>query len=329
MSLDVLKQDIEQKKFRPLYYFCGTEPYLKRFYLKALISAVLPENQDTDLHRYEGKTLDVDIFSEELWLFPLGEYKVLLISDLPMSSVAEFLASDECEIPEDTVVIINQQTEEPDERTKTFKSLKSKVEASGLYLNVKTVDERTLSRWVAQQFQRRCCTIGSDEVAYFLSVEERNMESMLTEIDKIASYCHGVVTREALEKLCVKTVQARAYELNDLLLKKDSDRVFAVLNDLRSLRTPPQMILGSLFSCFSGLYRLKLTEGQPEQVRGEISEFRDFLVRRYSQTLSKIPVERLERLMELCAEIDVLSKSSGIDPDLLVVRLLTEALEVL
>ena len=103
MSLEALKQDIEQRNFRSLYYFYGEEPYLKRFYLKSLISALLPDNQDTDLHRYEGKKLDLDLFSEELWLFPLGERKVLLISDLPMSSsVAEFLASDECEIPERT-----------------------------------------------------------------------------------------------------------------------------------------------------------------------------------------------------------------------------------
>ena len=58
MSLEGLKQDIETKQFRRLYYFYGSEPYLKRFYLKSLISALLPDNEDTDLHRYEGKQLD-------------------------------------------------------------------------------------------------------------------------------------------------------------------------------------------------------------------------------------------------------------------------------
>ncbi|MBQ1272706.1 MAG: hypothetical protein IIY12_04340 [Clostridia bacterium] len=196
-------------------------------------------------------------------------------------------------------------------------------------LNIQIVDDETLVRWVSQQFQRRGCSIASEQVDYFLSVEERNMEQMLREIDKISSYCHGEVTRSALEKLCVKTVQARAYELNDYLLKKQPDKVFEILNDLRALRTPPQQILGSLYACFSGLYKLKLLEGQPESVRAEVSEFRDFLVRRYSQILSKIPLESLDRLMNTCAEIDVLSKSSGADADLLVVRLLAEAMEVL
>ncbi len=330
MSLDALKQDLERKTFRPLYYFYGEEPYLKRFYLKSLISAMLPDNQDTDLHRYEGKKVDLDTFSEELWLCPLGERKILLISDLPMSSpVAEFLASQDCDIPEDTSIIICQDIEEPDARSKTYKALKSKISDVGLMLKIQIVDDRTLSRWVAQQFQRRGCSISPEQVDYFLSVEERNMELMLSEIDKIASYCHGEVTRTALEKLCVKTVQARAYELNDYLLKKQPDKVFEVLNDLRALRTPPQKILGSLYACFGGLYKLKLTEGQPESVRAEISEFKEFLVRRYSQILSKIPLESLERLMDVCAEIDVLSKSSAVDADLLVVRLLTEAMEVL
>ena len=117
MSLEKLKRDIESKNFRRFYYFCGSEPYLKRFYLNSLISSILPDSTDTDLHRYEGKGLDVDSFSEELWLCSLGGMKILLISDLPASSpVAEFLASDDCDVPEDTVVIVYQQTETPDSR---------------------------------------------------------------------------------------------------------------------------------------------------------------------------------------------------------------------
>ncbi len=330
MSLEHLKQDIETKSFRRIYYFYGSEPYLKRFYLNSLFSAVLPDNRDTDLHRYEGKGLDVDIFSEELWLCPMGEYKVMLISDLPNTSpVAEFLASDECDIGEDTVVVIYQQTESPDTRTKAFKALKHRLDKDGLLVEIKTVDEATLTRWVAQQFRRHGCEIAPPEVAYFLSVEERNMESMLTEIEKISAYCNGAVTRDILERLCVKTVQARAYELNDLLLQKKPDAVFAVWNDLRALRTPPQMVLGSLFSCFANLYKLKILENQPEAVRVKETGLKPFPVRKYGEHLAKIPLARIDRLMESCAEIDVLSKSSRIDGDLLVVRLLNEALELL
>ncbi|MBQ4322818.1 MAG: hypothetical protein IJC19_02640 [Clostridia bacterium] len=54
-----------------------------------------------------------------------------------------------------------------------------------------------------------------------------------------------------------------------------------------------------------------------------------FPVRKYGEYLAKIPLARIDRLMESCAEIDVLSKSSRIDGDLLVVRLLNEALELL
>ncbi len=330
MSLEKLKKDLESGLVRRLYYFTGPEPYLKRFYLNSLLSLILPDNMDTDLHRYEGKGLEADLFSEELWLCPMGDYKVLLMTDLPVSSsVWEFLIREDCSIPDDTVVIIYQQTESPDARNKSYKDLKARVERDGLFLEIKTVDDGTLFRWVTQQFRRRDCSIEPAEVEYFLSVEERNMESMLKEIEKISSYCHGPVTREALEKLCVKTVQARAYELNDLILEKNADGAFAILNDLRALRTPPQMILGSLFSCFSSLYKLKELESFPDSVQVELTGLQSFLIRRYRNYLSRISPERLDKLMESCAKIDVLSKSSATDPDLLVVQLVTEALEVL
>jgi len=331
MSLDLLKKDIETRSFRRIYYFCGTEPYLKRYYLNTLIDAILPDNRDTDLHRYEGKGLDVASFSEEMWLFPLGEYKVMLLSDLPASSpVAEFLSGEDCDIGDDTVVIVYQQTEIPDQRTAGFKALKATVEKLGLYLDVKTLDDATLARWVSQQFRRHGCEIAPSDVSFFLSVEERNMEQMLTEIAKISAYCNGPVTREALEKLCVRTVQARAFELNNLILAKDGDKAFALLHDLWALRTPPQMILGSLFSCFAALYRIKLMEGAPQKVVEDLSGLKQkFLVPRYMRSLKNIPIGRLERLMEICAEIDVQCKSTRIDADLLVVRLVSEALEVL
>ena len=207
--------------------------------------------------------------------------------------------------------------------------MKARIERDGLFLEIKTVDDATLSRWVTQQFQRRNCSISPAEVSYFLSVEERNMESMLKEIEKISTYCNGPVTRDALEKLCVKTVQARAYELNDYILAKNADRVFSVLNDLRALRTPPQMILGSLFSCFANLYKLKELERFSEEVRAAETGLQPFVVRKYSRSLSSISLEQLDMLMSFCSGIDVLSKSSSSDADLLVVQLLTKALEVL
>lgn len=330
MSLDLLKQDIDTASFRRIYYLYGPEPYLKRFYLNTLLKAILPENKDTDLHRYEGKNMEVQGFSEELWLCPMGAYKVLLIYDLPMSSpVCQLLSEEDCEIGTDTVVIIYQQTEDPDQRTNSFKLLKKRLEKDGLLVEIKTVDDATLSRWVVQQFQRRGCTIAPAEVNYFLSAEDRNMESMLTEIDKISVYCDGVVTLDALEKLCVKTVQARAFELCDLILQKNGDRVFSVWRDLRALRTPPQMILGTLFGCFSGLYKLKLTESLSEKEREETTGLKPYQMRKYLRYLPRIPVANLERLMDCCAKIDLLSKTSNTDPDLLVVWLLNEGLECL
>lgn len=330
MSLDLLKRDIELRTFRRLYYFYGEEPYLKRFYVNSLISAVLPENRDMDLHRYEGKGLDPDCFAEELWLCPGGEYKIMLITDLPISGpVAELLSGEDFDIPEDTVVIIYQQTEVPDLRTKAFKMLMRRLNKDGLAVAVNTVDDATLSRWVVQQFRRRGCSIEPKDVAYFLSVEEHNMESMLTEIDKLAVYCGDTVTREALEKLCVKSVQARAYELNDLILEKNSDKVFSVLNNLRALRTPPQMILGSLFSCFANLYKLKVMEDLSESARGEETGLKPFLVRKYAGYLSRIPQQNFDKLLDVCSEIDVLAKTSRIDQEILIVRLVTEAMDVL
>ena len=127
----------------------------------------------------------------------------------------------------------------------------------------------------------------------------------------------------------MKTVQARTYELNDCLLTKNTDKLYRVLMDLYALRTPFQIILASLFSCFAGLYKLKVLEGLTDAELSKETEFAPFLVRRYAGYLKKIPLERLEKLMDACARIDVTAKSTGADGELLISQLLQEALVLL
>ena len=110
MSLEALKQDVEQRQFCRFYFLYGSEPYLKQFYLRQLIAAALPDNTDLDLHRFEGQKTDPETFSEALWQYPAGENQVLLVQDLPLSSpLAAFLAGDDCEIPENTLVVVYDQ----------------------------------------------------------------------------------------------------------------------------------------------------------------------------------------------------------------------------
>lgn len=330
MEIDQLRQDLKEKNYRRFYYLYGSEPYLKRFYLKELIQGILGEQADCDLHRYEGKSLNAEQFSEELYLCPTGDRKILLISDLPgNSSVTEFLSGPDGEIPEDTSVIVYQQTEVPDLRAKGLKNLKARIAGSGLFVAIETVDDATLSRWVLQQFRRRGKTISAENVEYFLSVEERNMESMLTEIDKIASFCESEISLSALEQLCVKSIQAKAYELNDFILEKNGDRAFQVLKDLYAIHAPEQTVLASLYSCFANLYKLKLLQGAPQETLCACTGWKPYPVKKYSAHLSDISLESLDRLIEQCAQTDLLSKTTRTDPQLLLTRLISEALALL
>ena len=113
MSLEILKKQLKEGNFSPLYMIYGNEPYLKDYYTKELVSKIVPKGaEDFNIHRIDGQKLDVNGLQDAVEGLPIfAERKCVIIKDLDAEAVnqQDFQKLEKIleDIPQDSVIIIH------------------------------------------------------------------------------------------------------------------------------------------------------------------------------------------------------------------------------
>lgn len=334
MSLQLLKDDISSRNFRRIYYICGQEAYLKHFYFGELKTSLLGNASDhPDCITREGSDLTLSELNDIVSSYPLiAEKKVLILIDLKTSdTAADWLASHINELEDNVVVIIYQISENIDMKTSTGKKLKKLILEYGLWVDIDALDSQTLRKWVAQQFRKRKRNIDADLINYLLSQTSADMYSLLNEIDKLASYCQNAISKEAIDTITTKTIDAKTYELTDAIFEKDKNKAFSVLKKLFDMRTNEILIMASVYSSVTTVYKIKLlTESglSVSELESELGQ-KGFVLNRNISRSKKIGRTTLEQMLSLCAETDIASKSTSSNLQVMLAELISSLINLI
>lgn len=328
MSLAILKNDIESHDFKKIYYICGEEAYLKHFYFTELKKALFGEITDhPDCMTREGSELSLSELTDAVNAYPMmAERKAVIIIDLKSSDIAaSWLSSHAKELEDNIIIIIYQLSENIDLKTSVGKQLKKSISDNGLWVDIDPLDTATLKKWVLQQFKKRNKSMESDCINYFLSQTSNDMYSLLNEVEKLSSYCDAVITKDAIDLITTKTIDAKTYELTDAIFEKNSSKAFSVLKKLSDMRTNEIMIMASVYSAVTTVYKTKLLASSglsTHEMELELGQ-KGFVLNRNLARANKTERSSLEKMLTICAEVDVASKSTSADSEALLSELIT------
>ena len=331
-AFGTLADDIKSGEFKKIYYVHGPEAYLKRFYINELKKKVSGgDDSCPDIFIFDGKELDLRSFTDITEMFPMvSEKKLIMIKDSPMSSpVVQYIKDSAAEIPDDNIVVLYGETESFDERLKDFKALKSSIEKNGMICKIDKPDTTTLERWIMQHTKKGGSEIDLSVARYLLTQAPNDLDTLSTEVHKLASYCQGrKVTKEDIDILVCKTAEARTFDLTDAILDKNAKLAFEKLEDLYDARTNEIIIMSAIFSTFGSMYKIKvlLSRGTPLDTIAKLLEMKDFMVKKYAQRLRNVSMKELEYAVEVCAEADIASKSTSADNKALLASLTAKLL---
>ena len=334
MSLQLLKSDIESKHFRRIYYICGDEPYLKHYYYNELKKALFSgETDHPDCVIKNASELELSEFIDAVSSYPIfAERKAVILKDLSLSGeIAEWLLKHIKEIEENNVIIIYQISESADSRLSIFKLFKKAVSDYGLWVDIGPLDQQTLFKWVCQQFRKHGKTIDPQTVSYFISSTSTDMYSLSNEIMKLSFYCNVNITVEDIDKITSKTIDAKTYELTNAVFDKNPEKVFSVLKTLSDMRTNEIMIMASIYSSVTTLYKTKLlfeSGLSPSEIELELGQ-KGFVVNKNLAKLKTISFDTLEKIIDICTETDIISKTTSVDYTELLSELIMSIIELI
>ncbi len=145
------------------------------------------------------------------------------------------------------------------------------------------------------------------------------MQDLINEIRKLIEYkgAGNTITKQDIDKLSIKQIQAVIFDLTDNLGKKETAKALEVLHGLVINKEPVQKILITLYNHFKKLYIVKIAEKnyQDLAVAMNLKPNQMFLVSKYKMQSKYFSEDELRKILGELIDLDANYKVGLIDLD--------------
>lgn len=332
-----LKEQIKSENFSNAYFIFGEESYLKEFYVGKLKEKLAGGAfADFNCHQYDGKNVAIDDILKDAEMLPMmSEYVFICVRDYPFDKssadcdkMKEFLK----DLPETTVLVFWFDTLEIDIKKNTkWKSLEKEFSKYGSSVELNKRSESDLVKLLVAACKRKKAILSADNARYLISVSGSDIKTLMNEADKISSYVNGSeITKKDIDKLAVKCLQARVFDLSKAVIKGDYEKAYSVLNTLFEMKEEPVSVLAVVSNCFVDMYRVKCAKiaGESAEDVGNYFNYRgrEFALRNALRDSAYLSVEQLRKSLDVLMDADNMLKSSGVNGKLVLEEMLVKLL---
>jgi DNA polymerase III subunit delta len=328
MSLDLLKDDIKNKKIRKLYLFFGPEEFLKKYYVESL-ERILLSDEFKSLNRIvlEGKQ-DFGKLTDYCETLPVfSDRKLIIVKNSGLfkpkkkegdvkkakpHAQGDELAAFIQDLPEHVCLVFYEP--EVDKRLKT--TLEN-IKKNGLTVEFEYQRPDELIRWVSRKFRASGREINSSTAAKLVESCEQGMTEILNEVDKLLAYTEGhmEITPDDIEKVCTKSIKSRIFDLTDAIAEKKSARALGLLNDMIILKEPVPKILFMIAKQFRQTLQVRLLqeEGCGLSEIASRTGMSTYIAGKILKQASNYSKSMLKKAVETSLEMDLAVKTGKIE----------------
>ena len=331
---------IRAKEYKRAYYFYGKDIMTIEAYTKRLSAKLVNKDDETyNLHRFEGKALDLSELSDCVDALPMFSDRVcIIINDLN----AEELGADDLAflikivegIPESTTVIFYitgfDVTGGKKSPTAKNKKLIDMVSKAGCVCELSYKKPVELVKPIMEKVEKLGTTISKQNAEYLATLCLSNMVLIGNEIEKLSAYTNGnEITAEVIDLLVSRQLDSNSFALAKAVVGFEEKKAMLLLDELFQQRIEPVAILAAISMSFVDLYRAKIGINEGLQAANVTEDFgykgnRGFAVTNAFRDVRKISVEHLRACMKILADTDIDMKSTRADGRLLIEKAITE-----
>ena len=195
--------------------------------------------------------------------------------------------------------------------------VEQEVEKNALYQTIEKVGE--VKEFALLKLPDLIANIKKITVAYKVNIDDAtakylveccgtSMQDLINELRKLIEYKgeNSNITKQDIDLLCTKQIQAVIFDLTDNLGKKETSKALKVYNGLISNKEPIQKILITLYNHFKKLYIIKIAEKYNEDVATamNLKPNQLFLVSKYKTQARYFETQELREVLEALIDLD-------------------------
>ncbi len=326
---DELKRKIKSGFIAPIYFIYGNEPYLINHYINMIIDRCV-----TALPEINLKTIDTDFDVDEIisnaYQVPMmSNYKCIVLNDFDLSKVCESNIKKLIEMatnPSDVSVVIFKFTSieialdnsyKSKKQSKNYLNLaKAVAEGEGMVAEINHLTSGEIAKTLTAGALKRGCTLDSATARYMIEVCSDDLTTLLCEMEKLCSYISGgTITREHVDKICTRSVNARIFDMSKLVLANNVKGSLSILEDLLYQKVKEIEIVNELSKAYIDIYRMSASKRANVALKDVASYFgygnRAFVLNSASNFSAKLSPQQIDSSLEALCETDAMLKGSS------------------
>ena len=330
-----LKQHIKAKDFLSVYLMIGDERYLKQYYTNLIAEKNIdPAFESFNFDRFEGKGLDIrDVYEKAMLMPMMSDKRCIVVDDFKLDGLSEKEVRSFEEvlqnIPESTVIIFRQDNV-PFSK-KSGKKVLSLIEKFGAVCELNKRKGADLIKPLIASAAKQDCELSNAMAQYLVLCVGDDFNVLINELNKACNFVKsGEVTKNAIDAVCVKTLDSKVYYLTNALLSNNFDKAYSVLDSLFRMKTEPEYILGAIIGTYVDMYRVKVCAAcgvNPMQLKENFNyKNREFTINNAVRDSKNLDLSKIRKCLEALSEADMKLKTGRDNASLVIEQVMVKLL---
>lgn len=248
--------DWEKKKYKPVYWLEGEEPYYIDQLTHFAEHNILSESEASfNLSIFYGKDADWASVVNACKRYPMfGETQVVLLKEAQQMRDIDKLESYIDNPFNSTIFIVAYKEKKLDARTKFAKLVKQK----GELVSTKKLYENQITPWTEEMIKRHGLTITHKALFLIIDNVGNDLSRLQNEIEKLKINLEGRtnITEDDIEKYIGISKDFNPFELQDAIANRNMNKTLRIIQYFKAnpKAGPIQLLLPTLYGFFSKLY---------------------------------------------------------------------------
>lgn len=235
-----------------------------------------------------------------------GEEKLIIMKNTKLKFDVDFIEKEK--ESGKTYIIIEDSV---DKRTSEYKKLSKIAETK----EFKFMDQKQIIAYIIKILEKCSLKIDYKTAEYMAEVCGENKANIINELNKIVLYkgSGNTVDKETIDKVCVKTLNAKIFDMLDFIVNKDHKNGILLLDELLIQKEAIVKIYIMLYKQVKQMYMIKILKEKRENDIATKLQIHPYVFQKLSKTSDKYRIDELKSIMKSFDKYDEATKSGEMD----------------
>lgn len=310
MTYEQILSDIHKKRFAPVYFLTGEEPYFIDMISDIIENEVLEESDRAfnQIVLY-GRDVDVETIANHARSFPMmGERMVVIVKEAQDVKNLESFEAYLDTIPETTLLVFAYKYKKFDKR----KTLAKKIDKKGVWFESKRLYDSNIPSWIQSYLKADGYSItpkATQMLADFLGTDLHKIANELKKL-AIALPKNKSIDDTDVERNIGISKDYNVFELQNAIGSRDvlkANRIVNYFGD-NGKDNPLLVTAITLYGYFAKILKLHLASDKSQGALASLLGVNPFFVRDYQTAARNYPPQACIRNISILREFDMKSK---------------------